>query len=411
MQLIPAWRSRKDLDIVWQALRKLPRDAGHDFKEIVRHILINLSKSALSGSSFYRTAKEYGARLGVVQTGGESGNSAPNFHLGVRSDCSLNSVEKPIIFISACTNPQIPGGWKYSGGIKEYHCLTKLLRAKGYQAYIVTYDGSYEPWLIEHQPCISLAEFLQIAKSHSDIRCVTSWAEAGAFIRECKQLYFWDMELEATDKGHYTLLASLYRRKIRHSAGISCTIQAWHMAHFDLPCKLLPNLVDDAIWFPQPEQRVSQRVGYMDEGPHTVAYLKVIQDFVIAHGLALEFTQLTGPERDILTGMRSCEVFLTMNDGKNDLWGEGGPLPPLEAMATGCVPIAFDLLGPRQIIQSGFSGMIVPRYRPDLMAQVLVDIYRIPGELERLRQNTIALFQSCHTMEARWPFVVDFLDL
>jgi glycosyltransferase involved in cell wall biosynthesis len=72
--------------------------------------------------------------------------------------------------------------------------------------------------------------------------------------------------------------------------------------------------------------------------------------------------------------MRSCEVFLTMNIGKNLLWGEGGPLTPLEALATGCVPIAFDILGPREFIQSGFNGIVVPPCRPDRMGNALVSL-------------------------------------
>jgi hypothetical protein len=39
--------------------------------------------------------------------------------------------------------------------IKELNYLVKLLRNHDYEAYIVTYDGGYEPWLIEHQPHIS----------------------------------------------------------------------------------------------------------------------------------------------------------------------------------------------------------------------------------------------------------------
>ncbi len=318
---------------------------------------------------------------------------------------------KPVIFVSACVDKNLAGDWKYSGGIKELNYLVKLLRKHGYEAYMVTYYGSYEPWLIEHQPHISIEEFRLKLKSTTDVRCVTSYAIAKAFIDECKQLYFWDMELWLTENTHFPILASLYKNEIKRVAGISRTIQAWHMANFEKPCTLLPNLIDDSFWFPIEAERQHLKVGYMDEGSHTEEYLNVIQNASNESGFNLNFHLLKGGEAEVLSGMRSCEVFLTMNTGKDPLWGEGGPLTPLEALSTGCISIAFDIVGPREIIQSGFNGIIVTRYRPDLMANALLGIYKKTGEIERLRKNALSLIESCHTFEARWPAVKEFLEL
>jgi glycosyltransferase involved in cell wall biosynthesis len=323
----------------------------------------------------------------------------------------LYRTSKPVIFVSACKNEKNQGGWKYNGGIKELNYLVKLLRKHEYEAYIVTYDGGYEPWLIEHQPHISLEEFRSLLKTTQDVRCVTSWAIAEAFIRECSQIYFWDMELAWTEHSHFSTLASLYKRKIKRVAAISRTIQAWHMAHFEKSCTVIPNLVDESLWFPIEAQRHPQRVGYMDEGPHTEEYITIVEDVVKSHDLELEFLLIKGCEADVLSSMRSCEIFLTMNIGKDPLWGEGGPLTPLEALATGCVPITFDILGPREIIQSGFNGIVVPPCRPDRMANALVSLYKKPGEIERIRKNALSLLNACHTFDARWPAVKEFLEL
>ena len=322
-----------------------------------------------------------------------------------------NTDNKPVIFISACESQKITGGWKYNGGIKEFNYLVKLLRTKGYEAYIVTYDGKYEPWLIEHQSHISLAEFSHKLRTLSNVRCVTSWAAAKAFIKECPHLYFWDMEVATSDKRQFRLLANLYRQKIRNSAGIPRTIQAWHINNFQHPCILLPNLLDHHFWLPIESKRKPYHVGYMDEGSHTQEYIQCIKNITQENHLNIEFQLLKGDEQSILQTMQSCEVFLTMNIGKDALWGESGPLTPLEAMATGCIPIAFDILGPREIIQSGFNGFIVPRYRPDLMAEALVNIYKKPDELKRLSTNALNMMSSCHTFEARWSAVKEFLHL
>jgi glycosyltransferase involved in cell wall biosynthesis len=100
-----------------------------------------------------------------------------------------------------------------------------------------------------------------------------------------------------------------------------------------------------------------------------------------------------------------------MNIGKDLLWGEGCPRTVIEALAAQCVVIAFDIIGNREIIQDNFNSILVPRYRRDLMAEALINLYTIPGELDRFRYNTLALMQTCHTFESRWPAVKEFLHL
>jgi glycosyltransferase involved in cell wall biosynthesis len=109
--------------------------------------------------------------------------------------------------------------------------------------------------------------------------------------------------------------------------------------------------------------------------------------------------------------MQSCDVFLAMNVGKDPLWGEGCPRTTIEALSTGCVVLAFDIIGNREIIQNNFNGILIPRYRPDLMADSLIDLYKATGEINRLRRNAQSIINHCHTLESRWPAVRDFLDL
>jgi hypothetical protein len=328
-----------------------------------------------------------------------------------RSRGRTGDLAKPVIFVSACVDAEIPGGWKYNGGIKEYNGLVKLLREQGYEAYIVTYDGSYIPWLIEHQPHISMAEFRSRIKSLPDIRCVTSWAAAEAFIRECKKLYFWDMELFYTENEHFFILARLYKTKITNTAAISRTVQAWHMAHFAKPCTVIPNLLDGTYWCPDETRRVFNRVGFMDEGEYTGRHVELLQDAANTAGLELEFYLIRGDEQEVLRGMQTCNVFISMNMGKDLLWGEGCPRTVIEALSTGTMVLAYDIIGNREAIQDSFNGIMVPRYRVDIMAKTLVSIYKTPSEIERLRENGLNLIRSCHTFQARWPAIKEFLDL
>jgi len=102
---------------------------------------------------------------------------------------------KPLVFASFCRGADAPGHGKFNGGVKELNYLVKLLREQGYEAYVVTYDGSYDSWLLDHQPHISMDDYNRLITYNQNIRCVTSWAIAEAFIKNSPSLYFWDMEL------------------------------------------------------------------------------------------------------------------------------------------------------------------------------------------------------------------------
>ena len=86
-------------------------------------------------------------------------------------------------------------------------------------------------------------------------------------------------------------------------------------------------------------------------------------------------------------------------------------MTPHEAMACGTVPVCFDMNGPWELIQQGYNGIVLPRIRPELMAEELVRIYSEPGRLEFLRSNALAVFRTSHSLESRWPSVCEFLQL
>ena len=403
------WRTREGLSRVRLAVSRLLRLVGEDIRGSLISVASSISRMLGLHSSMKRLAERFGiipsnqSTLVVSQIQQKVGQDLPTGQSA--------SAAKPVIFVSACENAKYSGGYKYNGGINEYNCLVKILRQHGYEAYIVTYDGTYDPWLIEHQPHIALKEFRYKIKSLSDIRCVTSWALAKSFIRECKKLYFWDMELCYTDHEHFSTLASLYKTKIVKTASISRTIQTWHMANFERPCTILSNLLDGSYWKPDETKRLFNRVGYMNEGEHTEQHIATFKAAAASAGLELEFYRIKGDAKEFLNGMQSCNTFISMNLGKDPLWGEGCPRTIIEALSTGAVVLAYDIIGNRETIQHSFNGIIVPRYRPDIMAKALINLYQKPSEIERLRENGLNLIRSCHTSEARWPAIKEFLDL
>ncbi|MFC1497532.1 glycosyltransferase [Verrucomicrobiota bacterium] len=320
--------------------------------------------------------------------------------------------DKPTVFLSACEGSEQKGDLKYNGGLKTLNNMAKILRQHGYEAFIVTYDGSYQPWLLDHQECISLNDFRDRLAKTSNVRCVTSWLRSKAFLQYCHAgVYFWDMELAYTEHMHMHLLAPLVKSNKVRIAGTTMTICAWHMAHWQKPCVCLTHWNDKDVFFARPDKRIRRRVGYMKESEYTEVEIETIRQDTIKAGLSLEFFLIEGDEQDCADGMRSCNVFLGLNPGKDILWGEGWGMPLLEAMGVGCAVICFDYIGNRAFVHHGFNGIMVPRYDVSQMARTLCAFYEDDENMERIRCNSLAMIKSCYESEACWPTVKSFLEL
>ncbi len=330
---------------------------------------------------------------------------------GVRTNVG-GGTPKPEIFVSYATDETLSGSHRFCGGEKLLNNLVLLLRRHGYEAWMVSLDGNHAGWLAEHAPFLSIEEFRVRRERAAASRCVTSWITADAFLQHCPAFYFWDQELGASSRSHFPELSrAMAAGRIVRTAGVNRAVQAWHRAMFEVPALALRQLIDEAHWKPDPARRVPTRVGYFDEGEHGAEFLRIIQDETRAAGLDLEFLQLAGVEREIISQMQSCGTFLALNVGKSPLWGEGGPMSPQEAMACGTVPLCFDINGPWEVIQQHYNGVIVPDMDPVAMGRELAGIYRTPARLDTMNRRCVEMTESSHTMEARWPTVVRFLDL
>jgi len=318
----------------------------------------------------------------------------------------------PVIFASYATDERTQGSHRYCGGEKLLNNLILLLRRKGFDAYMVSLDGTHAEWLAEHAPFLSLHEFSKMRRAAREARCVTSWIHAKPFLDECPQFYFWDHELSASSRSHFPDLARLMASgRIIRTAGVNRSVQSFHRAVFESPARVLRQLIDEKYWKAGPARQVSTRVGYFDEGDHGAEFIRRIRELTAAAGLALEFVQLAGVETEIISQMQQCGTFLALNVGKSPLWGEGGPMSPQEAMACGTVPVCFDINGPWELIQQNYNGVVVSDFTPDAMACALIGIYSQSGRWELMSRRALEISVTSHSMQARWPDVARFLDL
>ena len=322
------------------------------------------------------------------------------------------SHSKPIVVISSCGDMQQSGDAKYNGGLKLYNLWVKLLREKGYQAYVVTFDGNHTKWLEEHQPHISIVQLAKWKHAGMPLKYVTGWLDSKAFIELADALYFYDCEISYTAASHFdTFSALIVNGKIQKVGTNSRTQQAWHMGVQHKPISFVNEWSDTDIWYSAAERRIKNRIGYMNEGEHTEGTLRQIRYFCEQAFICPEFIEISGNEKDVVAAMQSCDIFLGLNTGKDALWGEGCPRSPHEAMHAGCVVVAYDVLGNREYLIPGYTGVLVQRGNVEKMAKAVIELLTNPELKERLRRQGTDFIRSVFTAEACWPNVKEFLDL
>jgi predicted O-methyltransferase YrrM len=322
-----------------------------------------------------------------------------------------SETSSPTVLISVCEGKEGPGDYPYNGGIKLLNLWTKILRMNGYEAYMVTYSGDYRPWLIEHQPHVSIEQVKRWKKDGRPLKFFTGWIPSRAFIDLADEIYFYDAELKYTCSDHFGRLQKLLKNKIRRVSTHSRTQQAWYMATFGLEVNLIPVWSDEAYWFAQPACRKEGLIGYMNESDETKKEVEQIAGWCREAGVRVKFLEISGDESEVIKSMQSCDIYLGMNPGKHPLWGEGSPLTQQEAMHAGCVVIAYDVYGNREYLIDAYTGFLAKRKRPTQMAELLIGVLRDPELKERIRMTSLDIMGRAFTSSSRWNSVRDFLEL
>lgn len=367
-------------------------------------------KISASDAFFYKKNSKSSRNASKGSSVRPTTNTGAVQHARGRTDADSHS--KPIVVISSCSDMQQTGDAKYNGGLKLYNLWVKLLREKGYQAYVVTFDGNHTKWLEEHQPHISIAQLARWKRAGLPLKYVTGWLDSKAFIDLADYLYFYDCEISYTSSSHFDTLSTLLGNgKILKVGTNSRTQQAWHMSVQQKPVNFINEWSDTHFWCPAPERRIANRIGYMHEGEHTEAHVRMIKDLCEQSGISPDFIKIFGNEKDIIALMQSCDIFLGLNIGKDPLWGEGCPRSPQEAMHAGCVVVAYDVLGNREYLIPNYTGILVPKNDPTKMSQAVVHLLSEPQQKERLRSQGCEFIQSVFSPDSCWPCVKDFLDL
>lgn len=324
-------------------------------------------------------------------------------------DINLN--ERPIILISACVDKKNTGDFIYNGGIKLFNLWAKLLRSKGFLAYLVTYDGKYQPWMIDHQPCISLELASKWKKQGKNLRFVTTWLAATEFNNLADKIYFHDCEPHYSFGIHYSLLKKFLAKNKLVLSTETRTEQAYFRSKLGIDTCLIPPYLDTDFFFPDSDRRVSNRIGFVVESKNTIPQIIKISKELQKNNISAEMVNVKGVERDFVNLLQSCDLYLGLNPGKDSFHSEGLARTHLEALGCGSVVVAFDVGGNREFLFDGFNSFISPNGNTDMLINKLSFLLRNPQQKELLRKNAEIFLKSAFTHERTWPALKKFLGL
>lgn len=99
--------------------------------------------------------------------------------------------------------------------------------------------------------------------------------------------------------------------------------------------------------------------------------------------------------------------FLLLNSKRTDVWEELFGMTLIEGMACGCVPLASDHMGPKEIITNGKDGILVPEGR--IASAVDLAIAMTDAQYQTLRSSALARGSSfhCDAVSSRWSKILE----
>lgn len=324
------------------------------------------------------------------------------------------SKERPIILFSSCVDKEQTGDFKYNGGVKFYNLCVKLLRSKGFLAYVVTYDGKYEPWMINHQPHISLQTVKEWKKAGKNLRFFTCWLGATAFNNLANKIYFHDGEPAYSFGVHFPLLNEFIESNKIILSTETRAEQSCYRSVLHMDTNLISPYIDPDYFYPDSSKRVTNSIGYITEdlGTETqISKINKIKNALKKNNIKAEFILVSGTESEFNLQLQSCDFFIGLNPGKDKFHSEGLARMHLEAMGLGTVVLAFDVGGNREFIFDNVTGRLIEQGNLKKLIEALIYLIHNPSKKEELRKNALWVCSHLFTKERTWSELKHFLDL
>jgi len=303
---------------------------------------------------------------------------------------------------------------RFNGGTKIYNLWTKLLRRKGIDAYIATEDGSYEEWLVSHEPVISYRDVGDFGDRGQDVRVVSGWLNTPGLeqLVGAGKFYYFDAELAWTLGFRDKLDYYLNKNKIARIGTHSRYIQSWYMANYQIKPILINEWSDESVFYDDPSRRIPGRIGCMpDASPENQKAFDFLADKVRRYSRGANLIEISGDERQVADLLRTVDIFVGLNPGKHPFWGEGCPRTQQEALHCGCALVAFDCLGNREYLYDNWTGLMAPPGEIESLWRSVKSLLENPELKERLRANSKSIASGLFSEANKFELVSSFLGL
>ena len=244
-----------------------------------------------------------------------------------------------------------------SGGIKVGCQWVRLLLDNGFEAAVVTPEPQQCPaWLGFDVPTLGYRDMQNNAAVkvvHIWLDCLkeigdtVSYAQTYYFAQDCAQPQYVNTWPGRFETEYLPLLRGCTLITVSHST------RRWYLHRYGLRSRVVHNWVDHNR-FRCPE------VGAGMEEAVMIRHRDHFDDAVF-ESLRPRVVLAEGTQDQVADTLRRARVFVSCARGRADGYefSEGLPMPILEAMASGCVPICPDTNGVRDVIIHGVNGWLL----------------------------------------------------
>ena len=242
---------------------------------------------------------------------------------------------------------------RLNGGVKVANQWCLLLREMGVDALMSVPDGRPCDGLAAPAPTVSWDETSRLCRPFDCV--IFNWSASDlefGYALPARYMYY-------ATQGLHVLSQCVERdahRHLRFTAHITLTptMRAVLRDSYGLEARLVPNFVDPAVFRPErrPPRARPRFAGMPRRGAHVLNAAAEWADCRVIDDVG---------ERGVARALADADVFLATSLGERTPVGmaEGFPLPPLEAMACGCVVVGYAATGGLAYMEDGHNCRLI----------------------------------------------------
>ena len=168
-------------------------------------------------------------------------------------------------------------------------------------------------------------------------------------------------------------------------------------------CELLPNFIDHALFRPGQNSRIDNRVLCIPKGKHR-ASLATLSRRVEHLPFRFKFVENVS-QSELIVEYQKADIFVHLNHP------EGFGLPPLEAMACGCVVVGYHGGGGQEFMLNEQTALIADNGDIDAVVSKLEFIHHNPDIKTKLRANGLSQSQAYNKSKTKGALQASFSTL